>query len=121
MIIEFPTREDHIIDLLFTNVVQFFTKPVSLPPLDRSDHVIISLDLIYNRKIQSSTPFDYYKLDYNSLSLLDRKFFGVSPAQESMVLLIMHHIYSTISKKAPLVIKKKITFKPWFNADLIRL
>ena len=66
MLLDFPQRENRLIDLLFTNDVQLFTKCECLPPLDQSDHVIIKLGIGYEVKTRTAKFIDFKRFDYNS-------------------------------------------------------
>ena len=37
-IVDFPTRGSNILDKVFTNIARFYSRPICLPPLGRSDH-----------------------------------------------------------------------------------
>ena len=127
-LIHFPTRSTHILDLAFTNTINLFQTPESLPNLGNSDHstVKVSMTIKLLHKKTSNQYRNFYKGDYNSLLMeLKRRDFGLigNPNRSALEIwnFFQNSINDLIMKYIPFSKTKRNSKAPWITQQLHKL
>jgi len=123
-IVDFPTRKDNTLDLIFTSHPSFKQRCKPLPSIGNSDHDIVLLDIKppkpkpARRKIYLWKKADIFKtkqdLQEYANHFLNKKFTNI----ESMWEDFKHEIHKIINNRVPTKLTKPRNTHPWMNTKI---